>query len=204
MENLDIQVQNGCYKHRDRHPVACCVKCGVALCEACVNESGGKFYCERHIPVTETQPVSPTKPESDKAKIRLIPLLITLLPAALLLVGAFLLPDDLSGLFGDYSGRATGVQFQRITEGLENFKTDVGRYPNEDEGLAGLREEPEGVSGWLGPYLPEEYYVDDKVVDAAGQPVEYKLREDGYMLTGVGSDGKPGTEDDIAFLGPLK
>ncbi len=204
MNYPDTGVQNGCHRHPERHPVARCVECGAPLCDACINESDGKYYCERHIPTAKPLPETPAEPLAEKVKIRVIPLLAALLPAVLLLAGALLIPNDLSGLFGDYTERVTGVQFQQITGGLEGFNDDVGRYPNEDEGLRALREEPADTSGWLGPYLPEDYYENGEVVDATGQPVGYQLRDDGYMLTSSGSDGEPGTEDDIAFLGPLK
>ncbi|MCP4229570.1 MAG: hypothetical protein GY771_05420 [bacterium] len=204
MEKRRNTVQNGCYVHPDRHPVARCTECGAPLCDACISESGGKYYCGRHIPVEKSSTIAPPETEKDKIRIRPLLLFITLIPAVLLLVGALLVPDDMSALFGDYGTRVTGAQFQQINTGLEKFRDDIGRYPTDEEGLSALREEPEGVPGWLGPYLAEAYYETGEVIDISGQPVGYQLREDGYILTSAGTDGEPGTDDDIAFIGPVQ
>ena len=45
------------------------------------------------------------------------------------------------------------VQLENIGLLPDLFNLDVGRYPNEEEGLKILIEQPEGLDRWSGPYL---------------------------------------------------
>jgi type II secretory pathway pseudopilin PulG len=47
---------------------------------------------------------------------------------------------------------AARVQIQNFLRALENYKTDVGDYPSQEQGLRALVVNP-GLSGWKGPYL---------------------------------------------------
>ena len=48
---------------------------------------------------------------------------------------------------------------EKIKEGLEAFKKDVGRYPTSEEGLLSLFQNP-GIKGWRGPYIKQRIMVD--------------------------------------------
>lgn len=92
-----------------------------------------------------------------------------------------------------------------IAKGLDNFRFDVGRYPDSSEGLAALYKAPSGLDDdggqWKGPYMngtPEE------LRDPWGNEYEYKspgeVNEDGYDLWSRGPDrkddgGKDGSDD---------
>jgi general secretion pathway protein G len=45
------------------------------------------------------------------------------------------------------------IQILSAESGMEQFRTDVGRYPSQGEGFAALTIAPPGVTGWSGPYL---------------------------------------------------
>ncbi|MGI8841981.1 MAG: type II secretion system major pseudopilin GspG [Caulobacteraceae bacterium] len=47
---------------------------------------------------------------------------------------------------------AAKIQVVSTESALDQFQTDVGRYPTQTEGLAALTIAPAGVSGWNGPY----------------------------------------------------
>ena len=42
----------------------------------------------------------------------------------------------------------------QIVMAVQLFRSDTGRYPTSEEGLAVLLRDP-GISGWRGPYYPE-------------------------------------------------
>jgi type II secretion system protein G len=69
---------------------------------------------------------------------------------------------------------ATKAQIAAFLAALENYKSDVGEFPTEAQGLRALRIDP-GVSGWNGPYL-----VNDVPADPWGEPYKYRV-----------TDGKP-------------
>ena len=55
--------------------------------------------------------------------------------------------------FSNAKSDVARVQLENIRLSLDLFTLDVGRYPNEEEGLKILIEQPEGLDRWSGPYL---------------------------------------------------
>lgn len=82
-----------------------------------------------------------------------------------------------------------------IAKALENYKWDIGKYPDTDEGLMGLFENRSGRDDerYKGPYLDGDY---EELLDPWGNPFEYRspgeIHEDGYDLWSRG----PNDEDD--------
>ena len=91
------------------------------------------------------------------------------------------------------------IQLDNLATGLDLFRLDVGRYPNQGEGLGALVAQPAGVERWNGPYL-----------DAASVPLDpwtraYIYRVPGvdgrpYAIVTLGADGAEGGEDKDADL----
>jgi len=84
------------------------------------------------------------------------------------------------------------VQLEDLAAGLDLFKLDVGRYPNNEEGLNFLIEATGNVIGWNGPYLrknklPKDPWGKDYIYSNPGQKNEYDL------IT-YGLDGEQGGE----------
>lgn len=85
-------------------------------------------------------------------------------------------------------------ELRLLSDALERFKMDIGRYPTTEEGVAGLTRRPslKEVKGeqWFGPYLEGVYEVDpwgnDYVYEAtdAGQ---------GFTLFSYGPNGETGS-----------
>ena len=83
-----------------------------------------------------------------------------------------------------------------LEQALELYKLDVGRFPNNGEGLEALVRSPSRARGWNGPYLRKdeipldpwgnEYYCE------ASNPV-YNVDFD---IISFGSDGQPGGDGD--------
>lgn len=83
------------------------------------------------------------------------------------------------------------AQIELLGTALDAYRLDVGRYPDTEQGLDGLRRQPSGVDRWNGPYLPR-----DTPQDPWGNAYVYKSPGDHgpYDLTSLGADGRPGGE----------
>jgi general secretion pathway protein G len=116
----------------------------------------------------------------------LIELMIVLFILGLL---AALVAPRLMGRVGKAKQKTAQAQMQLLGTALDLFHLDVGRYPTTEEGLNVLKEKPNNVPGWGGPYL-------DKNIpnDPWGRPYAYKSPgEHGlYDLSSLGADGAPG------------
>ena len=77
---------------------------------------------------------------------------------------------------------------------LENYRSEVGRYPSTSQGLKALYEKPAGLDGgkWMGPYLskqmiPKDVWNRDLLYQCPGTH-----NPESYDLWSYGKDGKPG------------
>ena len=76
---------------------------------------------------------------------------------------------------------------------LRDFKTDINRFPSNEENLKALLSKPSGLDSWNGPYLPS-----DKIpMDPWGNLYVYRLIDkDKYQIVCFGADGKKGGIDE--------
>ena len=122
----------------------------------------------------------------DQAGFTLIELLIVVIILGVL---AGLVGPRLFGRVGQSRQAAARVQIELLGAALDQFKLDVGRYPNSQEGLQSLQQSPGNAQGWEGPYLKK-----DIPRDPWGNPYQYKSPGDHgeYDLVSLGSDGAAG------------
>ncbi len=89
-----------------------------------------------------------------------------------------------------------------IAKQLKQYRFDVGRFPDTDEGLQALYEIPDSVdeeSGkWKGPYMEGSL---EELQDPWKNPFEYRspgeYNEKSFDIWSVGPDGEDGTDDDV-------
>jgi general secretion pathway protein G len=78
---------------------------------------------------------------------------------------------------------------------LDAFEVDTGHYPNADEGIGALVNQPSNATNWKGPYLKR---VPN---DPWGHPYVYRFpgqhNSNGYDVFSMGKDGQEGGTDDI-------
>jgi general secretion pathway protein G len=84
-----------------------------------------------------------------------------------------------------------------LADGLERFRADLGRYPNDDEGIAALTRKTAtskfsdsgGPNYWTGPYVDGVYEV-----DPWGNDYVYRLTDGGqrFELFSYGPEGEGG------------
>ena len=84
---------------------------------------------------------------------------------------------------------AARAQLANFSTALDAFYVDCERYPTTQEGLAVLRDHPEGAEHWNGPYLKKEVPL-----DPWGHPYVYRApgRSGGYEILSYGADGREG------------
>jgi general secretion pathway protein G len=88
--------------------------------------------------------------------------------------------------------RAAKGQIALFEAALDNYRLDVGRYPTTEQGLQALRERPDGVTKWDGPYLKKAVPN-----DPWGNAFAYESPSEhgDYAIISYGADGRPGGED---------
>ena len=124
----------------------------------------------------------------------LVELLVVLAILALL---AGLVGPRVLGRLGGAKTQSASVQIRDFEQALEMYKLDVGRFPNNEEGLQALVAQPSGTNGWNGPYLRKN----ELPADPWGGQYEYNFPgrngSDFDILT-YGADGSPGGEGENA------
>ena len=105
------------------------------------------------------------------------------------LIAAVLTPGLMHQL-GRARAKAAQLQLETVASGVELFRSDVGRYPTQQEGLKVLVHEPPSVEGWTGPYVKGA----KGLTDPWGRPIVYVIDPDArhFYVESLGADGKPG------------
>jgi len=112
------------------------------------------------------------------------------------MLAALVLPRLMRNL-GDSEVKITKAQLSQAGVAIEQFRSDAGRYPTEQEGLKALLEAPIGLTNWRGPYFEKKSLPRD----GWGRELIYKEDSDfGFRLVSRGADGKEGGEGNNADL----
>lgn len=93
--------------------------------------------------------------------------------------------------------KATRAQIDGLGKAIDQFRLDVGRYPNTEEGLNSLITRPANLAKWDGPYLTKNVPL-----DPWGNPYIYKSpgEHGDYDLISYGKDGQPGGTGEAADI----
>ncbi|HRH82557.1 MAG TPA: type II secretion system major pseudopilin GspG [Thiobacillaceae bacterium] len=94
--------------------------------------------------------------------------------------------------------KAARAQIKALEDALDQYRLDVGRYPDTEQGLGALNTQPAGEARWQGPYLKKA--LPD---DPWGHPYQYRSPgEHGEAdVYSYGTDGQPGGSDAAADIG---
>jgi general secretion pathway protein G len=87
---------------------------------------------------------------------------------------------------------AAKIEIGQISQSLDLFKLEVGRYPTSQEGLQALVSAPAGLTNWNGPYWKKQAVPKDPW----GSEYKYAAPGQGgpYDIVSLGADGKEGGE----------
>jgi general secretion pathway protein G len=93
---------------------------------------------------------------------------------------------------GESKTKTARLQINDLSAALDMYKLDVGRYPNSQEGLTALVEQPSDVNGWNGPYLRK------KTIPKDPWQYEYRYQSPGehgaFDIVSLGNDNREGGE----------
>jgi len=105
------------------------------------------------------------------------------------LIAAVLTPG-LLGQLGRARVKSAQMQLDTVAAAVEAYRSDVGHYPTDAEGIGALLAEPAGNDGWSGPYIKSGKMQQDPW----GNPIVYKQEAGGrsFSLTSYGRDGQAG------------
>lgn len=111
------------------------------------------------------------------------------------LLAALVGPNIMKNL-GSAQSKTAKIEVESLGNALDTFRLDVGRYPNNSEGLEALVSQPAGASNWNGPYLKKGKLPTDPWNNA------YQYRFPGqhgaYDLMSLGADNSEGGEGENA------
>jgi general secretion pathway protein G len=129
------------------------------------------------------------------AGFTLIELLVVLVILGLL--AAFVAPQVLNYL-GKAKTDVARAQIMNIASILDLYRLEVGRYPDQQEGLGALLEAPPDESRWNGPYVKKV----DALTDPWGEIYQYRAPGeygdyDLYTLGADQSEGGEGEDQDV-------
>ncbi len=120
-----------------------------------------------------------------------------ILVVVIIMALAMVVAPKLTGQARKQRENITKISMTAIKSALQNFETEMSRFPTTQEGLQALVTRPSGIdeADWPGQKLEE------LPRDAFGTPFRYACPSDNgmdYDLISAGADRKFGTEDDIA------
>ena len=129
----------------------------------------------------------------------LIEIMIVMVIIAML---AALVGPRLINALGGAKVKATRIQVETLSNAIETFHLDTGRYPSQPEGLQVMLENPQpnGIPNWHGPYLKKLKIPTDEW----GRAFLYEMPGKhgmGFDLYSLGADAKPGGSGDDADIG---
>jgi len=123
------------------------------------------------------------------AGFTLIELLVVLLILGLI---AGLAGPQVMNYLGESKSKTAKLQIEELSNSLDLFKLDVGRYPDSQEGLQALVQAPSsaGADRWRGPYLrkksvPKDPWGNDYHYVSPGT-------HGAFDIFSLGSDGREG------------
>jgi general secretion pathway protein G len=96
---------------------------------------------------------------------------------------------------GKSNTKVAKAQIESFGQALDQFRLDVGAYPTTEQGLAALRQPPQQLARWQGPYLKR-----DIPPDPWGRPYQYRSpgQHGDYDMVSLGSDGQLGGDGEAA------
>jgi general secretion pathway protein G len=128
----------------------------------------------------------------DQRGFTLIELLVVIIVLGLL-VG--LVGPRLFGRVGQSKTATAKAQVELLGAALDQYRLDVGAYPDTAKGLDALNQNPGNAQNWNGPYLKKAVPK-----DPWGNPYKYRFpgQHGEYDLWSEGADNAPGGEGENA------
>jgi general secretion pathway protein G len=112
------------------------------------------------------------------------------------LLAAFVAPRYF-GQVGKSEVNIAKAQLDALEKALDQYRLDIGRYPDSELGLNALVAKPANEPKWAGPYLRK-----DVPLDPWGKPYVYRIpgEKHEFDLVSFGKDGQPGGNGENADI----
>ncbi len=125
----------------------------------------------------------------------LIELLVVLVILGLL---AGLVGPQVMKYVGSSKTKTARLQLEDISAALDLYRLEVGRYPNNSEGLEALVRKPPGTKNWNGPYLKKPQVPKDPW----GHEFEYRFpgQHGAFDLYSLGIDNAQGGQGEASDI----
>lgn len=114
--------------------------------------------------------------------------------AVIVIIGvlAAILGGNIMGQGEGAKVKAAKVEMDQMSQALDLFKLEIGRYPSAQEGLESLIKNPGAIQNWSGPYSKKKDMKDPWTND-------YKYSTPGpnntpFEIKSLGADGREGGE----------
>lgn len=128
--------------------------------------------------------------ERDHARQRGMTLIEILVVLVLIGIVMGIVGSNFIGKGEEAKRKAAKIEIGQISQTLDLYKLETGRYPTTQEGLQALITAPPGVANWNGPYWKKDSVPKDPFGN------EYKYIAPGqhgaYDIISYGADGKEG------------
>jgi general secretion pathway protein G len=133
-------------------------------------------------------------PREASAGFTLLELLVVVVIIGLL--AGFVAPRYF-GQVGKSEMAVAKAQIDALEKALDQYRLDIGSYPNNELGLKALVERPADQPKWAGPYLRKAVPP-----DPWGKPYIYKVpgEKGDFDLVSYGKDGQPGGAGEAADI----
>jgi general secretion pathway protein G len=133
-------------------------------------------------------------PSESAAGFTLLELLVVVVIIGLL--AGFVAPRYF-GQVGKSEMAVAKAQIDALEKALDQYRLDIGSYPNNELGLKALVERPTSEAKWAGPYLRKSVPL-----DPWGKPYLYKVpgEKGDFDLVSYGKDGQPGGTGEAADI----
>jgi general secretion pathway protein G len=133
-------------------------------------------------------------PRESSAGFTLLELLVVVVIIGLL--AGFVAPRYF-GQVGKSELAVAKAQIDALEKALDQYRLDIGSYPNNEFGLKALVERPADQPKWAGPYLRKAVPL-----DPWGKPYVYKVpgEKGDFDLASYGKDGQPGGTGEAADI----
>ena len=130
---------------------------------------------------------------ADRRRARGMTLIEILVVLVLLAVITGIVAGNFIGKGEKAKADAAKIEIGQISQTLDLYKLELGRYPSTQEGLQALITAPAGVNNWNGPYWKKNSVPKDPWGN------EYKYMSPAsngspYEIISLGADGKEGGE----------
>ncbi|MBK1722101.1 type II secretion system major pseudopilin GspG [Thiocystis violacea] len=123
----------------------------------------------------------------------LVELLVVLAILGLL---AGLVGPQVMKFLGSSKSKTAKLQIDDLSSTLDLYRLELGRYPNDGEGLSALIENPGDVAGWNGPYLKKGAVPKDPW----GNDYQYRFpgEHGSFDIWSLGADNREGGDGENA------